>query len=107
MFEDLENADADQSGEGWKGTVNGFCPVQGDGTVGGFWWYFRARWDDWSFDVFSAKPEWDGTAYDAFVWGTAGEYDNASWMPYADAWKLIKEQLSAFQASPPSSGEKT
>ena len=96
LFDDLENAPCEQDGDGWSGTVDGFCPVQGEGRVGEFWWYFRARWDDWSFDVFSAEPKWDGTSYDRFVWGTAGEFINASWMSYANAWSIIKDQIARF-----------
>lgn len=31
--------------------VTGRCPVQGEGTIGGARWYFRARHSSWTFSV--------------------------------------------------------
>lgn len=45
------DASPDKSGEGWEGSIDGFCPVQGQGTVDGLNWYFRARHSAWSFEV--------------------------------------------------------
>lgn len=28
--------------------LDGQCPVQGEGTMGAWQWYFRARWESWS-----------------------------------------------------------
>lgn len=34
-----------------KGRLDGFCPVQGEGTILDFPFYFRARHDEWSFAI--------------------------------------------------------
>lgn len=33
------------------GKIYGSAPVQADGTVNGYPFYFRARWDEWSFAI--------------------------------------------------------
>jgi hypothetical protein len=91
-----ENAETSREGENWQGIIEGFCPVQGWGNVDGLNWYFRARYDAWSFDVWNvpfeegrhlpqAEPVWSANA----EWGDGGEFD-ASWMPYSEAWKIIE-----------------
>lgn len=41
-----------------KGTIQGPAPVQAEGTVNGFPFYFRARHDQWTFSI-SEDPEID------------------------------------------------
>ena len=33
------------------GKIYGSAPVQADGTINGFPFYFRARWDEWTFAI--------------------------------------------------------
>lgn len=68
--EKLEDAPPDKSGEGWEGHVGGFCPVQGEGTVDGLNWYFRARHA-------SGKTLVLLTADGAAVWGVIENMDPA------------------------------
>lgn len=102
-----ENAPPEREGEGWKGRLEGFCPVQGYGTVDGLTWYFRARYDSWSFEVWR-EPFWndgyterlpDATA----MWSAEAEYEGgefaASWMPFADAWALIESCIATGRES--------
>ena len=42
----IENAEL-----GLIGTIYGLAPVQGKGTINGFSFYFRARWDEWTFAI--------------------------------------------------------
>jgi hypothetical protein len=87
-------------GEGWAGSLYGACPVQGEGVVDGRPWYFRARHDEWSFSVAAAS---DGDPV-GIRWGDGegfvveGEHENASWMPYAEAWVLIERSIAEMRA---------
>lgn len=82
----LEDAPAEQSGEGWSGSISGFCPVQGEGMVLGRPWYFRARHDSWRLEV-DEKVIAHGDC--------DGDFDG-SWMPFSEAWKLIRLHLDAY-----------
>jgi hypothetical protein len=84
-----------------KGEIQGYCPVQGSGTVDNFPFYFRARHDQWSFAI-SEHPEIDpvdiqlietGEQYGFFKeakYGIEGG-DLAGWMELSEAEKLIIE----------------
>jgi len=39
-----------------RGRIYGSAPVQADGTINGFPFYFRARWDEWTFSI-SENPQ--------------------------------------------------
>ncbi len=100
-YDDLEDAPFEKAGDGWAGHLEGFCPVQGIGTVGDLHWYFRARWDSWSFEVYPTTCEGDLPASSTCVWFTEGDYGNASWMKYSDAWSTIEGAIAAFRARQP------
>jgi hypothetical protein len=76
--------------------LGGVCPVQGYGTVGGLPFYFRARHEYWCFcvaktpdgDPISVWSERDGFYREA-DWGD-GQFA-ASWMPVAEAERIIRE----------------
>jgi hypothetical protein len=93
--EEKEDAPVEREGSGWKGRVIGFCPVQGEGTVDGLTWYFRARHDAWSFDVWREpmQPSGDLPTTEP-IWSANAPYDDgdgdASWMPYSHAWQYIE-----------------
>ena len=53
ILQEFENKDLN-----WKGRLDGPGPVQAWGTINGFSFYFRARWDDWSFAI-SENPAID------------------------------------------------
>jgi hypothetical protein len=84
----------------------GWCPVQGEGTIGDYPLYFRARGDSWSFTVVlvaNANPDdlasWMRPAADGFfdyagrpgyeLTGRYGSEFDAGYMPYDVAEKLI------------------
>jgi hypothetical protein len=87
-------------GENLSGTLNGYCPVQGKGHADGHPWYFRARWDSWSF---SMSDDINGNPIEV-RWGKEpgwyfeGFYDNASWMEYKDASDVIIACVERFRA---------
>ena len=41
-----------------KGTLDGLAPVQADGTINGYLFYFRARHNEWTFAI-SENPKVD------------------------------------------------
>ena len=98
MFDDLEDAPDTKDGQGWAGTIYGFCPVQGHGKLDDVYWYFRARWDDWTFDVYSAPCDDELPDQDKFLGYFDGSYANASWMKYSDAWRIIEDQITAWRS---------
>ncbi len=90
--------------DGWSGALGGNCPVQGYGLVDGLPWYFRARGDHWSFSVAFAADgdpvlvtfgEADGFAIDEDY----GEWPDAGWMQYREAWGFIERGIREFRAS--------
>ena len=84
------------------GTVGGQAPVQGDGEVDGYPWYFRARGTHWALSVaevagdpvqagWGSQPGW----HVACEYGT-GPFD-ASWMPHEEAVEFIGQALAAWR----------
>ena len=73
--------------------ISGNCPVQGDGTIDGVPWYFRARFEHWSMSIgpdpvgisCGEKHGW----YREEAWGD-GEYD-AGYMPRDTAKQIIRD----------------
>ena len=99
------DAPAVREGPGWSGMIGGFCPVQGYGNVDGMNWYFRARGDAWSFEVWDA-PFGDGGKLPVGdpLWLAEADYGegdyDASWMPFSHAWRFIEESIALFRARP-------
>ena len=97
-----EDAPRERDGEGWAGEIEGFCPVQGTGTVDGLNWYFRARGEAWSFEVWREAfgPYGELPMVDP-LWETYADYGeddfDASWMPFSHAWRFIEESIEAFR----------
>jgi hypothetical protein len=80
-----------------KFEVYGNCPVQAFGTVLDRELYFRARHEDWSFDVADRAGNLPSDGYrasDGFY--CEGKYSNAGWMPLRDAVKIIAKCLREF-----------
>lgn len=94
--DEAEDAPAEKSGDGWKGSIGGFAPVQGDGQVDGKFWYFRARHDSWSFEVYTKSCRTE-LPDESPLWETSGKYGNASWMKLSEAWGLIEASLAKYR----------
>ena len=101
--DECEDAPAARAGDGWDGQIDGFCPVQGLGHVDGFSWYFRARWEEWRFEVYDApfrcgEGVWRLPDADPFF-EVGGDADgDASWMPFSEAWRHIEASIADFRA---------
>ena len=89
------DAPYEDSGDNWVGYIYGHCPVQGEGTITvndqTLTWYFRARHDNWSFEVDENN---DQSSHYVFY---KGEYHNASWMKYSHAWQIIQSCIDKYQ----------
>jgi hypothetical protein len=102
-----EDDDHARKGDGWEGAIYGACPLQGEGTVDGFAWYFRARGSSWSFEVSDSFSEadidathyWDRSKNYWCDEGTYGTGYDASWMPFSVAWNLIESAIATYRAS--------
>jgi hypothetical protein len=82
--------------------IYGNAPVQGFGTVIGREFYFRARHDGWRFEVADHKGDWPSDARadgDAFY--REGRYDNASYMPFDKAMRIIDRCLGEYTDGAP------
>lgn len=76
--------------------ICGYCPVQAHGTVHGKRFYFRSRWNHWTFGL-AIDPETDPIDIDYPEQGFLRESDygvaeyDASWMSLDDAERIIRE----------------
>lgn len=66
-------------------------------------WYFRARCDEWSLEVYGGYPfPVDGTGmeilFDMAEWEAWGTYEDASWMPIDVAHDLVERGLKAWRS---------
>jgi hypothetical protein len=78
-------------------SVCGNCPVQAFGSILDRELYFRARHEEWSFEIADHKGELpsDGlAAADGFY--REGDYPNAGYMPNEMAIKLIEKCLREY-----------
>lgn len=84
----------------------GLCPVQAHGPVAdGLIYYFRARGEEWRFDVGAPDPKW-GDYVDEPVWSAWGEWGHgahhAGYMPAETAVAIIRDCLRSYRAGEPS-----
>lgn len=73
--------------------IGGNCPVQAEGFIGDKAFYFRARWDKWTFGVGTDPilyPEWIASSPYGETPGAAG------WMPQHVALEIIAECISSY-----------
>lgn len=80
------------------------APVQYEGKIGDLYFYFRARWNGWSFGIGKTQLEAaEATMYENGLfsrrsdWG--GEFAAASWMPFDVAEELIRQCIEEYYAS--------
>lgn len=79
-------------------TISGFCPVQGEGTVDGQPFYFRARGERWTMGIGGdvvMSPDW----FRQRPWGD-GPFA-AGWMPIEEAQEIIEECATDYSAGKP------
>lgn len=69
--------------------LDGNCPVQAEGTVDGRPFYFRARWQHWSFDV-------DDVTFREARWGDSPFA--AGWMPHDAARNIIERCAEEYSS---------
>lgn len=83
------------------------APVQIEGMADGHPFYFRSRWWDWTFTL--VAPDDDpvsphGPADSVFIrcahYGSDIYFD-ASWMPHAEAWRIVRACVDAWRAGEP------
>lgn len=77
-------------------SIGGNCPVQGEGTVDGQHFYFRARGDSWQFHVAATEADIFGNP----TFYTEGEYGDgfdAGWMPKHEAIGLIVKCIEEYR----------
>lgn len=82
--------------------VYGWAPVQGLGTVLGREMYFRARHDDWTFDVADHAGRLPSDGFfnsDGFY--RESKYPDASYMPLPKAVAIIGKCLQEYTNGPP------
>lgn len=82
------------------GRIFGSAPVQGEGRIGGVPFYFRARWNEWTFAV-ASRDEADPVLVESssagfFRSGCVGDRDEASYMSLDDAEELIRICARAY-----------
>ncbi len=80
-------------------SISGKCPVQAYGTVDGQPFYFRARWDEWSFAIaeMDGDPVLINSPSDGFYReGKFGSGMDAGYMPPATAREIIERCAVEF-----------
>jgi hypothetical protein len=78
---------------GLTGRFGGECPVQGYGEIDGKHWYFRARCDYWSFEVYENLNR--KTVYWKYGEDYGSEYD-ASYMPDEDVLNCLEKSVNMY-----------
>jgi hypothetical protein len=77
--------------------LGGNCPVQAEGTVDGFPFYFRARGEHWSMNIGDVDPVCDPIWSHVEPYGT--EKFDAGWMNEDEARSFIDRAAAMFVAS--------
>lgn len=77
--------------------VYGCQPVQGFGEVHGRDLYFRAKYDEWSFEVADRNGNMPSDGFhDSDGYYVERPYLNAGYMPHREAVLLIEQSLRAY-----------
>ena len=84
-------------------SIGGNCPVQADGSINGFPFYFRARGDQWTLSIAHKESRDPVDVSCGFAEGwryreAYGEEDSfdAGWMEHEEALKFIHEAAEVF-----------
>ena len=90
-------------GDGWRITVDGACPVQGEGFVDGLPMYYRSRHCEWSFCI-AAAPDGDpvgvGLGYgpDVAGWRFEGDDGGEGWTTADESRPIVEACIAAWRA---------
>jgi hypothetical protein len=77
--------------------IYGNCPVQAFGTILGRELYFRARHDEWSFEVADCAGNLPSDGFrDSDGFYREGDYPNAGWIPLRKAVAIIERCMREF-----------
>lgn len=87
-------------------TFGGYCPVQGEGTVDGHEFYYRARHDHQSVEIavdagVTLESLWPLENGSDRVWFYEEEYSNASWITKAAAYEFIIRAVGLWRSGTP------
>ena len=77
----------------------GVAPVQATGTVAGREFYFRARHDNWEFEVAKEDGQLGSDCDEEPVFLRTGHTENASFMDRGEAHRLIEACAAEFVGS--------
>lgn len=84
-----------------EGRIMGLCPVEGEGSVDGHEFYFKARGQRWKLYVAAVAGE-AGDPLDASAWSTGAPWGDdphgAGYMSEEEAWRLIEEGVAKWRA---------
>lgn len=75
----------------------GYCPVQIEGEIDGYHYYFRARGTRWTFQI-ADVPHKDPIDAPNFMEGRIDAEFAAGWMPHPLARALVDWALAVYQA---------
>ena len=74
------------------------CPVQAEGAVDGFPFYFHARHDEWTFGLANGRePDPVGIESEADGFYRAATCEDASWLPLDQAKAIVERCIDEFQ----------
>ena len=71
----------------------GVCPVQAEGTINGYPFYFRSRHARWSLHVASSPS---GDALDEDAWTISEDYPMAGYATHDECIAFIERQAQTF-----------
>lgn len=106
-LDDVCDSPPERAGDGWRGSITCHaCPVQIEGEVDGSAFYFRARWEGWSFGVASTVDAAVAAGWanaEPGSWYAEGDAEGGdfagSWMKHSEAWRIVEESIAAWRAS--------
>ena len=96
----MDNSTIDE--DGIRGEITGtVCPTQAEGTVDGQFFYFRARWGDWTLAISDTAQDAVRTAMDfgdSHGWSTWGPDGTYGEMPVAEVWDEVRAGVARWRS---------
>lgn len=75
--------------------INGIAPVQAVGTIANRDLYFRARHEEWTFDISNEAGQLPSDGFEGGFF-KKGRFKNAGYMPYIEAEKIISDCVKEY-----------